>query len=150
MSMDTVVPSNNGQMKVSGTSSRIQQEDALFNIGDQNCNLFIKLRSGMVITAEELQKQLLKTETETLALKLRPYVMTYGLPKNDDPTKKPGRGLVVRKQYVNGAPDGDYFLLINDWNTDVTLDLSMLEDIKKHIAVNVSRVVSLTNLATDE
>jgi len=150
MSIETVVHSSNGKFEVH--NNRVQQEDALFNIGDQECDLFIKLRSGLGahIDAQELQKQLLKTQDETLALKKRPYVFTFGLPDNSDPTKKKGRGLVVRKQYVDGDPKGEFFCLINSWDKDTVLELSMLEAILEHIAVAVRRVKSLANLAIDE
>jgi len=150
MSIETVVHSSNGKFQVH--NNRVQQEDALFNIGDQECDLFIKLRSGLGahIDAQELQKQLLKTEKETLALKKRPYVFTFGLPDNSDPTKKKGRGLVVRKKYVDGDPKGEFFCLINSWDKDTVLELSMLEAILEHIAVAVRRVKSLANLAIDE
>ena len=60
MTIETVVHSSNGKFKVH-TGGGVQHEDALFNIGDQECDLFIKLRSGLIahIDAEEIQKQVL-------------------------------------------------------------------------------------------
>ena len=156
MTIETVVHSSNGKFQVH--NGGVQQEEALFNIGEQECDLFIKLRSGLGAhisddskeVALEIQKQLLKTEEETLALKKNPYVMTYSLPAKGDPTKKQGRGLVVRKQYVGGDPKGEFFLLINSWDKDTVLELSMIKAILEHVAVNVHPIKSLRKIAIDE
>ena len=171
MSIETVIPSSNGTLKIhNNNNNKFQEEDVLLNIGEQECDLFIKLRSGIAphiladasqrsdlnkssdpntIVAREIQKQLLKSEEETLSLE-NAYVMTYSLPAKGDPTKKQGRGLVVRKQYVGGDPKGEFFLLINSWDKDTVLELNMIQAILEHVAVGLFPIKSLKKLAIDK
>jgi len=133
--------SKNGYM--SASNNVVEEEATLFDFGEHS-GLYFKpksLKLGRLLTADKVK---LAFTGKTEELKKRPYTLEFKLPGAH--TK--GRGLIVYKNYANGAVK--QYGIVNHWDSGIKLALNQVDRIKELAKESVTRAMSDSELADDE
>jgi len=138
---NNAVQTPNGTM---GFSTKIAEEEAvLFDFGEHS-GLYFKpksLKLGRLLTEDKVQSAF---TGDTEKLSKRPYTLEFKEPRQ---TSK-GRGLIVYKNYANGAVK--QYGIVNHWDSGIKLAINQVDRIKELAKESVTRAMSDAELADDE
>ena len=123
-------------------NSITEKETKTFDLGEQSGLYFLpkSFSFSQKLDASKVQSAFTKDNTK---LKEHPYVLEFKEPRQS--TK--GRGLIVYKNYVNGALR--QYGIVNNKDSDIKLSLSQVDSIKELAKENVSVAMSDDDLAND-
>tara|TARA_Y100001963_G_C6754600_1_gene436095 strand:+ start:1239 stop:1667 length:429 start_codon:yes stop_codon:yes gene_type:complete len=141
MTVETVVTDNGTESKNGKFSfDEGKGEMPLFDLGE-NSGFYFRPKS--VSFGEKLNEQLVQNAFTKDNTKLPKNPYTLEMTKAGGK----GRGLVVRKNYINSKPR--LYGIVNNWNQDIILDESYSKRIIELAKESVARTMSDDDLAND-
>ena len=143
MTVETVVTDNGTESKNGKFScDEGKGEMQLFDLGE-NSGFYFRPKSVSFSHKLDEQKVTDTFTKDNTKLKEKPYVLEM--------TKagKKGRGLIVRKNYINRKGIPKLYGIVNAWDQTITLDESYIERIIEFAKQSVTRTMSDDDLAND-